>query len=59
MATKKKDKRWMNDHDDAHFPDNPAVAKKTKKKIESLPKGHPAVKVTKKKSTVRKKSITK
>jgi hypothetical protein len=31
MATKKKATKgtaWMDDHDDAHFPDNPAVAHK-------------------------------
>ena len=67
MATKKKvkpawatpGKEWMEDNDDAHFSDNPAVRKTTRKKIEKLPKGHPAVKITKKKKVVAKKSITK
>ena len=59
MAKKKMNKKLMDDHDDAHFSDNPAVRKTTRKKIERLPKGHPAVKVTKKKTVVAKKSITK
>jgi len=53
MATKKtKTKLWMEDGDDAHFSDNPAVPKKhhAKKRIKAASKGHPAVKVTKKPS---------
>ena len=52
-------KKWMEDNDDAHFQDNPAVGKKTKKKVEALPKGHPAVKVTKKGTTRKKYPIKK
>ncbi len=59
VATKKKTAKkstaWMDDHDDAHFSDNPAFAKKSKKKIELPTKGHAAVKATRKKSTTRKK----
>jgi hypothetical protein len=67
MATKKSKKStaWMDDHDDAHFSDNPAVPKRTrrkwetedKKKIAASSKDHSAVKVTKKttaKKTARK-----
>lgn len=32
MATKKQKTNWMEDGDDAHFSDNPAVDKKTRKK---------------------------
>ncbi len=58
MATKKKGNKsqWMEDGDDAHFSDNPALPKRTRRKREpeekakigSSGKGHPAVKVTKK-----------
>jgi hypothetical protein len=49
----------MDDGDDAHFSDNPAVPKKTRKKwraeerkrVGAAVKGHPAVEVTKKKAT--------
>ena len=56
---KKKSKAMYEDGDDAHFSDNPAVPKATrrkwqaeeKRKIAASSKGHPAVKVTKKKSS--------
>ncbi len=53
--------KWMEDGDDAHFSDNPAVEKnRSKKKISSTSKGHPAVKVTaKKKVSTKKISVTK
>jgi hypothetical protein len=68
VSTKKKNTKshsWMEDGDDAHFSDNPAVPKKTRKKwraeerkiVGTSGKGHPAVKVTKKtasKKTTRK-----
>ena len=57
--TKRKTKDLYDDHDDAHFSDNPAVPSKTRKRwrteekrrVGSSGKGHPAVKVTKKKSS--------
>lgn len=59
---KTKTKALYDDHDNAHFSDNPAVPKATrrkwqaeeKRKIASSSKGHPAVKVTSKKKTPRK-----
>ncbi len=45
---KKKAKAIYEDGDDAHFSDNPAVGKRSRKRIAGSSKGHPAVKVTKK-----------
>ena len=57
MYTKKpKGNGWMDDGDDAHFV---PIKKHSKKKISSLPKGHPAVKVTKKKKSVKKSTVKK
>jgi hypothetical protein len=62
MKKKTKSHSWMDDGDDAHFSDNPAVPKRTRKKwrseerkrVGAAGKGHPEVKVTKNKKTTRK-----
>ena len=50
---KTKNKALYEDGDDAHFDGNPAY-KRGKKRIAGSSKGHPAVRVTKKKATARK-----
>lgn len=42
------------DGDDAHFSDNPAVGKRSRKRIAASFKGHPAVKMTVKKKAAHK-----
>ena len=56
MPKKKQDTSWMHDGDDFRVD---APKKHSKKKISSSSKGHPAVKVTKKKASVKKLSVKK
>jgi hypothetical protein len=51
-------KNPVDDHDDAHFDDNPAYRKHhARKRIGAAGKGHPAVKVTKHAKRVARKRV--
>jgi hypothetical protein len=64
---KKQKSNWMEDGDDAHFSDNPAVDEKTRKKwraeeknlVVSSVKGHPSAKARPKKKGSAKKYVVK